>query len=482
MEYKYKRYFCKTLEEQLKDTQIIFLLGPRKCGKTVALKQIDKDNEKSNYTDIKMLDSNEKAEYIDAIINSIKNDEDVIYLLDEVTYLDKPELDIERIANAYADISNNNTRIVFAGSQSIALNSWGNRSFSGNALFLKADFINYAEWLEYKNETNINADTYYDFLTNTRQFYKFTNTRAYLNGCLEETVLSNYKTTNILLNNDCSLINEDMLLDIMYLAMFSKHNHVNYNTFINSKNLSNDINYYFRKETSKIGTLEIDNRIADIFINRFNSLKGISLDSLKQAIAFLYKNDLVNVTYNNDKLESKDIYYELISPNSSITTKEQLFSSINITIKYPMFYMDILKDVLKKEMPERINNSLLGSLVECNIRGLLTDKNVIEYHDYEDREIDYINISSQVAIEISISNKRMRNTNFDILPDEYTKILITKDDKGEVNNIEKIPYCDFVYELSKGKQLLDYKKTPVKVNEYSNEQETICDKSHTIIK
>lgn len=145
MEYKYRRCFCNTLEEQLKETQIIFLLGPRKCGKTVALKQIDKDNEKSNYTDIKMLDSNEKAEYIDAIINSIKNDEAVIYLLDEVTYLDKPELDIERIANAYADVSNDNTKIVFTGSQSIALNSWGNRSFSGNALFLKADFINYAE-------------------------------------------------------------------------------------------------------------------------------------------------------------------------------------------------------------------------------------------------------------------------------------------------------------------------------------------------
>lgn len=74
MEYKYRRYFCKTLEEQLKDTQIIFLLGPRKCGKTVALKQIDKDNEKSNYTDIKMLDSNEKAEYIDKIISSINLD------------------------------------------------------------------------------------------------------------------------------------------------------------------------------------------------------------------------------------------------------------------------------------------------------------------------------------------------------------------------------------------------------------------------
>lgn len=475
MEYKYKRYFCKDLEKQIKNTQIIFLIGPRKCGKTIALKQINKENKKCNYTDVKMLDSKEKVDYIDKIINSIKNNEEVIYLLDEATYLERPELDIERIANAYADVFNNNTRIVFTGSQSVALNSWGNRSFSGNALFIKADFINYAEWLEYKNETNINADTYYDFLTNTRQFYKFINTKAYLNGCLEETVLSNYKTTNILLNNDCSLINEDMLLDIMYLAMFSKHNHVNYNTFINSKNLSNDINYYFRKETSKIGALEIDNRIADIFIGRFNNLKGISLDSLKQAIVFLYKNDLVNITYNNDQLESKDIYYELISPNSSITTKEQLFSNINITIKYPMFYMDILKDVLEKEMPERINNSLLGSLVECNIRGLLPDKNVIEYHDYEDKEIDYINISSQVAIEISISNKRMRNTNFDILPDEYTKILITKDNKDENNNIEKIPYYDFIYELSKGKQLLEYKKTLIKVNELIREQEKICD-------
>ena len=65
----------------------------------------------------------------------------------------------------------------------------------------------------------------------------------------------------------------------------------------------------------------------------------------------------------------------------------------------------------------------------------------------------------------------MRNTNFDILPDEYTKILITKDKKDENNNIEKIPY----YELSKGKQLLEYKRTHIKVNEPNIEQEKICD-------
>ncbi len=69
----------------------------------------------------------------------------------------------------------------------------------------------------------------------------------------------------------------------------------------------------------------------------------------------------------------------------------------------------------------------------------------------------------------------MRNTNFDILPDEYTKILITKDNKDENNNIEKIPYYDFIYELSKDKQLLEYKRTPIKVNEPNIEQEKICD-------
>lgn len=476
MDYKYKRHFCIDLENQLKHNQIIFLLGPRKCGKTVALKQISKNNANYDYTDVKMLDSKEKAEYIDKIITSIENNEDIVYLLDEVTYLDRPELEIEKIANSYADFCNNSTKIVFTGSQSIALNSWGNRSFSGNALFIKADFINYAEWLEYKNETKINDDTYYDFLLNTREFYKFTNTKDYLNGCLEETIFSNYKTTNIIFNNDCSLINVDILLDIMYLSMFSKHNHVNYNTFMNSKNLFNDINYYFRKETSKIGISEINNKIADIFINRFNNIKGISLESLKQAIAFLYKNDLISITYNNDKLISKDVYYELVSNNSSITTKEQLFSDINTTINYPMFYMDILKDILQKEMPSKINNSLLGSFVECNIRGLLQDKNVIEYHDYEDREIDYINISFQIAIEISISNKRMRNTNFDILPDNYTKILITKDKEEEINNINKIPYYKFIYELSEGKQLLDYKKTSIKINDYLQEQELINNK------
>lgn len=123
MDYKYKRHFCIDLENQLKHNQIIFLLGPRKCGKTVALKQISKNNANYDYTDVKMLDSKEKAEYIDKIITSIENNEDIVYLLDEVTYLDRPELEIEKIANSYADFCNNSTKIVFTGSQSIVLNS-----------------------------------------------------------------------------------------------------------------------------------------------------------------------------------------------------------------------------------------------------------------------------------------------------------------------------------------------------------------------
>lgn len=56
-----------------------------------------------------------------------------------------------------------------------------------------------------------------------------------------------------------------------------------------------------------------------------------------------------------------------------------------------MFNVAILRDILKEQMPDRLPNGLLGSIVECHVRGMLPERLSAEYHDDNDNEIDYVN-------------------------------------------------------------------------------------------
>lgn len=142
--------------------------------------------------------------------------------------------------------------------------------------------------------------------------------------------------------------------------------------------------------------------------------------------------------------EIPDICLDLGRKNSAINYKEELFKSYNICIKHPMFYVAILKDVLKEHFPKDMHPALLGSIVECHVRGLLPEEDALEYKDVRDREIDYINVRTGIAIEITISNKRARQLNFNCVPKDYMKVELTKDILEVCVNDVKVPYHEFI--------------------------------------
>ena len=45
------------------------------------------------------------------------------------------------------------------------------------------------------------------------------------------------------------------------------------------------------------------------------------------------------------------------------------------------------------------------------------------------------------------------DTHFEILPEDYKKILLTKDKTGRQDDTELVPYYQFIYDLSVGKNL-----------------------------
>ena len=212
MNYSFKRDFYFEVKKMLDKTNVVFLLGPRKCGKTVCMLQLNEEYSEAEYVNFKIYNEKEAYDKFDEINEAISSDSKKIFFLDEITYCPSPEIQIYKIADAYTRTANKNTKIIFAGSQSVALDSWGHRAFAGSAGFIRPNFLTYNEWLKYKNITEISEDTYEQYLYGVSDFYNFTTLEDYLKGCLDETIISNNNTSNYLLGNDCHLIDTGILL------------------------------------------------------------------------------------------------------------------------------------------------------------------------------------------------------------------------------------------------------------------------------
>ena len=487
----FKRDFFYKIVNGLDKYNVTFLLGPRKCGKTYALDQI-KNNLDRNIIkyDFKTLTEDESVFKVNEIIDSIKAGKDIVYLLDEVTYMTFPEQEIARIAEAYTESKSLGvdikTKVVFTGSQSVALSSWGRSAFAGQANFINADFLTYSEWLDFAGVNEISADTFRQFITGTFDFYdEFNSLEDYLKGCLEETVKSNAKSRNYIYGNDVDLVSVDTLIDILYITLFSLHDTLSPATFFQNNSLSNKI-VYIKNTMAKdydISSEEIREKVARSYVSRYDSVNSVDIDVLKQSLSFLIRSSLITATPIFDNFETTiDVLKNLEADNSKYTKKSDLLGKVNFTINYPMFYAQILKDIFNDEIKNNgIDGAMLGSIVECYVRGLLDKSSSFEYHDENGNEIDYVNIRQKLAVEITISNKTMDRVHLDMLQPEYKKILLSKDKEEIIDDIKLIPYYKFIYKLSSKqeqylKDLMQNHKASVKftLNKDTSSNETLA--------
>ena len=473
MDYSYKRKIYFELEASIKKNKASFLLGPRKCGKTVCLDQICKShgaeyiNVKSDYTT-----DDQRRDLVDKIISDISNDTDKIYLIDEATYLSTPDKDIAKIADAFSHNNESKTRIVFAGSQSKALEFWGHIAFAGNASFINCSFLNYSEWLEYKGTYDVSEESYIDFISNTREFYKdFISTKDYLQGCLDETVISNNRSIEYVLGNDVGEIDNEMLLDVLYAALISLHNHVRYQTFVDKSLLPKTIANQFATRTIGIKNEDLAKRTSDFLSERYSRFKNMDAYDCKKALQFLSNCGLVTVTYVTDDLNADPyIASKLLKESNDLYLKPQIFSRFNVTINYPMFIVDVISDILGEYMPTQLPRELLGSIVECQVRSLLPSSGYIMYRTENGEEIDAVSLSGK-AIESSVRNKKNKETHFDLLPSYYEKVLLTRDARGFDSGITRIPYYEYIYKLSSNASYEHNLSSPYSMTTASEPQE-----------
>lgn len=94
--YEFKRSFYYEAEEAIKNSHITFLLGPRMCGKTVCMHQLKAAVTNAVYVDMKAdFDSDEqRREFVNQALEDIADDKDIVYLIDEATYMAMAVLNI----------------------------------------------------------------------------------------------------------------------------------------------------------------------------------------------------------------------------------------------------------------------------------------------------------------------------------------------------------------------------------------------------
>ena len=466
--YGFKRDFYNEVKNGIDNTHVLFLIGPRKTGKTICLYQIGNDwNRDVRYIDFKKIKSDDdKIDILNEITDSIKDNKDILYLLDEFTYILYPASSVEAIANAISeDIAKGyrtiKTKVIITGSQSVALESWAYRSFAGNCGIVYTDFLSYREWLRYCGRDDISEESYMDFLYRVHEFYQFdmkdeyNAIEEYLQGCLNETVISNQNSENMLFGNNIDDITVDTLLQVLYVSLFTLHESVKYETMIAKDKLVRQIQFYFRELKPRLKQKEIIERISDSIVNAYQNIKSRNEIEIERAVLFLMRINLLTVTpIVGSAMGVPNIKNRLIREDGTLNFKDNLFESYNVCIRYPMFYVACLRDILKERMPDVLPRDVLGRIVECHVRGLLPNEGAFEFHDkvHYDKEVDYVNISHGLAVESSIWNKPEIKTHFKDLPEPAShcdNILLSQDwEYVSRNNIINIPYYLFIYDIS----------------------------------
>ena len=460
MSYEFKRSFFYDVETSIKEHSVSFVLGPRKCGKTICLRQIKESHNNSVYVDAKadFKTSDESMSFITQVKKDIESGKDVIYLIDEATYLFYPDNEIASIADSFAETDSPKTKVVFTGSQSKALDSWGHSAFGSNVNYIHADFLSYPEWLAYKHINEISEESYASFVIGTKEFYPHFNTvKDYLSGCLNETVHSNNNSCRVIYNNDSSIFfdNEEALLDVLYASLVSSHNIEIKQTFFKENRLIDDIIYYFRDSISNENKNKIRDNISSFLFERYKNYKSLDSNELKKAFQFLYNCGLITITPVSDNFDVSPYAAKNLINDFRVTPDVDFFYKFNICIKYPMFYVELVKEMIGEDMPDNLPNAFMGDIIEKHVRGLLSDVGCMEYHDDIGKEIDYVNTSQLTAIEITKSNKSISDTHFDVLPEGYKKILLTKSQSNPAGDIQRIPYYKFIFENSEGQEMIN---------------------------
>ena len=342
----YIRDFFFKCKESLEHNNVIFALGPRLSGISSCMRlmrfTLNEEYEKVSYIDVKdafiinKINSKEKKiEIVNNIIADIKNNSDILYLIDEAGYLVFPDKSIEKIANAYDDVESSKTKIVFSCGSSKALKAWAMKSFGDKAGYVYANKLSYEEWMSINNIIEDTKEVYERYLYEVRMFYSgYNDILGYLISCLEGASSANENAAVLNCENNIDDLDIKTLINILYLAS---------------------------KEPEKLLDDKYVPKMNRILQKAENYLLSLDNKILKRAYVFLHECEIIKLRSLNGNPEAAS---QLLASENSSFTNEEILNDFRVVIPYPMFYLDLLnliysndKAVSEDERMEMLQNT-----------------------------------------------------------------------------------------------------------------------------
>ena len=456
----FKRDTYREVQSFLKSEKIFCLLaGPRKVGKTFLLNQLCLEY------NILYFDFKEDYDKASQAFYNLDLSQD-IYIFDEITYLKDYDKELINLANRYTETLANGyevkAKIIISGSQSVALQYFADLYFASNITIIKMGFLSYTEFLRWKNIVN-SRNSFNDFLQNSWKFHGINSNRAYLRACLHETVKSCDNSFRQI--PELRFIDDESILEVtqklLYMIVFKLHVNASWQRMVNLDKIFDNLSGDYRRTTGKKSPEELKEAFSETLAYKALSATKITFPQLKNALLFLIKSGLVIFNFDladditvvmqwlNNKIELHDI-------NSTL----DFFKKYNVIIKYPLFYLNVINDVLENgkgleslKLSEFINTDVLGSIYECYIKGIYANKQDCDYVrqweetiDGHTHQIDLVTDDCEL-IELSVGEKPDSSTHFKFFPDQRYKKLIVCNGELPKAHYERISYWDFAYDI-----------------------------------
>lgn len=472
----FKRKIFYQLKDFIEDSKfnIAILAGPRKCGKSVCLKQIANEYNVKQIYDFKSIDSDDKR--MD-VFDDIMNIKEGIVLIDEITYLNGF---MSRIYDLDSSVEDNTAKgikdgrkIIITGSQIYALNRAAAMTVSTKAKYIQTSFIDFEEWLVYRNKMSKYGENYCptdldfkDFMINSADFCKIYNNVRYISDSLDETIKSQGKSYDIIhgivdvRNLDCELV-----IALLYSYMAKLHRRVS------RQKLSEPINGILAvRDTAKMRNSIKQSEMIKLLEDKFEYLSNKKVSGkfkdLSRAIILLEQLDLITITEIVDNISINRDYY-MNSDDLFDCNIDAFMYKYNVCVKHPMFFFNMVKEIVPEiEDLEHLSNAIYGSALECYFKGLLSYKNksnlLYSYYyniDNKEGEIDLVDFEDRVLYEVTASDTHS-TTHLDRVHDTtWDKIMVSgnKDDMFN-NHIRNEYYPGYILKLNKEINIDDISK------------------------
>lgn len=471
-----RKYIKRKIYYQCKDwidnsnKNFLVITGPRKCGKTVCLEQIKEYYCTEHYYNFKEISSVDECNRVmEEVILPAKEG---LFLLDEITYLTGYMHQLTAIDNSIVRNNVNGIqdtrKFIITGSHSYAIQNASMLALSTNATYLQTSFIDFEEWLlwrghisKYGQEYKPTTLDFKDYVCNSNLFTKIDNNADYIKSCLDETViceLSLHSAVNGMVPSES--IDTETVLSILYSFLAKLHKKATIKTLQNpvggivSARISNDD---IKKQVKQS---ELERRVEEVFENLRSNKVPNNFEVIRTAIILLQQLDLITVTIPLDNIDNKIMVDCKLSDMSNVYSTQTLLSKFNVCVKHPMFYANMIKELVPEigeDYYNVIDQTILGSILECYLKGLFSYKlnsdilYCFEYYNNDTQgEIDLIDFSSHTAYEFSVGRRHTLD-HLKVLDKPWKCSLISGQEYERFeHSIQHEYYPNFVLKLSRG--------------------------------